>query len=302
MSCDGRVVKALDSKSNGIFPRVIWNGESIIEGAAEALSLLKHRHGKKVCLVTNNSTKSPLDYLNKCEKLGIHILNEEEIVSSSTVAAYYLKHKLHVRNKVYVIGGPGLGKELDKIGIQHVGIGADHFEDYHSEERIFDVNLEKDVTEIFVVSAVIVGFDPHISYAKILKASSYLKNKDCLFVATNEDSCFPSTNPLLILPGAGSVLASVKVASGREPIVIGKPHRPILTYLKEKLGLDPSKTLMTGDTLATDIAFAKRHGLASMLVLSGNTTLEDVKNARTELSPDYYANSLKTLCELEGEI
>ncbi|OUC46747.1 HAD hydrolase, family IIA [Trichinella nativa] len=189
--------------------------------------------GKKVCLVTNNSTKSPLDYLNKCEKLGIHILNEEEIVSSSTVAAYYLKHKLHVRNKVYVIGGPGLGKELDKIGIQHVGIGADHFEDYHR---------------------------------------------------------------------AGSVLASVKVASGREPIVIGKPHRPILTYLKEKLGLDPSKTLMTGDTLATDIAFAKRHGLASMLVLSGNTTLEDVKNARTELSPDYYANSLKTLCELEGEI
>ncbi|KAL1233830.1 Phosphoglycolate phosphatase [Trichinella pseudospiralis] len=275
---------------------VIWNGESIIDGAAEALSLLKYRHGKNVCLVTNNSTKSPLDYLNKCKKLGINILNEEEIVSSSTVAAYYLKHKLHVRNKVYVIGGPGIGKELDKIGIQHLGIGADHFEDYHSEERIFDVNLEKDV------SAVVVGFDPHISYAKIMKASSYLKNKDCLFVATNEDSYFPSTNPLLVLPGAGSILASVKVASSREPIVIGKPHRPILTYLKEKLGLDPSKTLMTGDTLATDIAFAKRHGLASMLVLSGNTTLEDVKNAPTELSPDFYVNSLKTLCELEGEI
>ncbi|KRY76151.1 Phosphoglycolate phosphatase [Trichinella pseudospiralis] len=170
MSCDGRVVKALDSKSNGIFPRVIWNGESIIDGAAEALSLLKYRH---------------VQYL--------HI--SEEIVSSSTVAAYYLKHKLHVRNKVYVIGGPGIGKELDKIGIQHLGIGADHFEDYHSEERIFDVNLEKDV------SAVVVGFDPHISYAKIMKASSYLKNKDCLFVATNEDSYFPSTNPLLVLPG-----------------------------------------------------------------------------------------------------
>ncbi len=59
--------------------------------------------GKRLVFVTNNSTKSREDYLAKFRNYGITVA-KEEIVSSSSAMAHYLKNELHFNKKAYIIG------------------------------------------------------------------------------------------------------------------------------------------------------------------------------------------------------
>jgi arabinose operon protein AraL len=53
----------------------------------------------------------------------------------------------------------------------------------------------------------------------------------------------------------------------------------------EVLGLPPEKCAMVGDRLETDIRMAKENGLTAILVLTGVTRPEDLKDS--PFQPDY---------------
>lgn len=84
----------------------------------------------------------------------------------------------------------GITKELDYVGIPHIGVGPDPV--LNSPYEAFEMDPE--------VGAVIVGFDEHFSYRKMMKAASYLKDKAVHFIATNTDERFP-TSGSLVIPG-----------------------------------------------------------------------------------------------------
>ncbi|XP_037070392.1 glycerol-3-phosphate phosphatase-like [Pollicipes pollicipes] len=248
---------------------VLWHGANVIKDAEAVVNKLQQL-GKKVFLVTNNSTKTQNEYVSKCAKLGFQC-SQSQVVSTSFLTVQYLK-SLHFDKKVYLVGSTGLSRELDAAGIRHIGLGPDVMEGNVFDGRLDHIRLDPEV------GAVVVGFDSHISFNKILKASSYLKNPDVLFVATNRDERFPMEH--LICPGTGTMVASVCVASGREPVVMGKPSQQVFEALRQQHGLDPARTLMVGDNCKTDITMGNLCGLRTMAVLTGVTTAAELQRLR----------------------
>lgn len=292
--------------------------------------------GKRTFYVTNNSTKTREELVKKCKCLNFKA-SEEEILCTSHMAADYLKN-LGFKGKVYVIGKTGeinnclvlkkkknwkkkkiltgITKELEKAGISYYGTGPDVYQD----SVLFDVDSE--------VKAVIVGYDEHFSYPKMIKAATYLNNPDVHFIATNTDERFP-TGEKIIVPGkkirwklnnffffkvtsldhqiffyigTGSIVRCIETCAERKAIVMGKPEPHVSQVIKNKYNVDPSKTLMIGDRANTDILLGTRCGFKTLLVLSGITTLDEIEKWKKssakedkDLIPDYYIDTLGEL-------
>lgn len=73
-----------------------------------------------------------------------------------------------------------------------------------------------------------------MTYTKLSKAFYYLNTRpdSVKFIATNEDSTYPTSDGLL--PGAGSISAPLRYALGRDPIAVGKPNSTMLDCIKAK--------------------------------------------------------------------
>lgn len=284
---------------------VLWRGSEGIKGVPETLAHLR-KLGKRILFLSNNSTKSRAEYQTKFAEFGIDAA-EEEIFNSGYATAMYLKQNNFTKT-AYVIGEEGLATELTKAGITCRGV-KEHAFLPEKMQRVVDA-LEVDPN----IGAVVVGFDSMLTYAKIAFANFQLgNNPECLFIATNIDSTFPSQKGLI--PGGGANVEMLKYASGKTPIVMGKPEPIALELIKESFHIDPKRTVMVGDRLDTDIAFGLRGGLQTLLVFTGVTQPKDLgllngevhstlteatpkAEHKTEFTPEYCIDSLGDMIDM----
>ncbi|KAG7481173.1 hypothetical protein MATL_G00063820 [Megalops atlanticus] len=268
----------LDTKHCVLFDcdGVIWNGEKAVVGAPEVVSLLKKR-GKNVFFVTNNCTRPRESYVQKFSRLGFKGVGQNEILSSAYCSALYLRDVAKVQGKVFVIGGDGMYKELRQAGIPFVGGESDA-----AGVTISDCPLDSDI------KAVLVGYDDKLNFMKLAKACCYLRNPECLFLATDTDPWHPLREGRVI-PGSGSLTAALETATDRKATVIGKPSRFMFECIASQFAVDPARSLMVGDRLKTDVLFGASCGVDTVLTLTGVSTLEEAQSYRDSHAPEEQA-------------
>jgi ribonucleotide monophosphatase NagD (HAD superfamily) len=118
--------------------------------------------------------------------------------------------------------------------------------------------------------------------------------KDCQFIATNKDECFPFNHKML--PDTGSFLQILITATGKQPINVGKPETFLLDYIVEKYKLDRNRMCMIGDRLDTDVLMGLNGKLKTVVVFTGVTTEEDLK--KSSILPHYVISSLEEAYKL----
>ena len=273
---------------------VLWLGNEEISQSIDALKVLKFS-GKSIVFVTNNSAKTKLNIQDKLKSLG-YDASIKDIVTSSSVTAEYLKSMLKdsgVQNtpiKVFMIGNPALEEELTAVGFEVLKVTEGESPEIDEDEfsKLSQIVANK-------VEAVVVGIDYAFNYRKLAMGSMYL-GRGALFVATNPDAANKVSSGAL-LPEPGALIAALESVSGKVATICGKPSDIIVKHVLDLLKCDPSRVMMVGDRLDTDIAFANKAGVSSCLVLSGCTSEEEVKeqikNPTDEnKTPDFIANDL----------
>lgn len=261
----GKNADALKDKRLFLFDMdgTIYCGENLFDGVIDLLSIMRDK-GVFYAFITNNSSKSLIDYVAKVKRLGIVDVTEESFFSSAQATVMVLKQRF----------GDGL-------------IYAQGTRSFISELTSGGINLTTQYTTKAV--AVVVGFDTELTGEKLATTSKMLcLNKDIPFYATNPDLCCPTE--FGAVPDCGSMCIGLKNATGRTPIYIGKPQPTMIDVVVEKFGVTKEQTVVVGDRLYTDIASGVNAGVDTVLVLSGESTVEDLK--ASTVKPTYVFKSV----------
>lgn len=253
---------------------VLYRGTDPLPGVSELLAAIERR-GAGYVLATNNSMASPEQYTERLGVMGIDV-PANKIQTSGTATRDYLRGQLPEGAAVYVVGMPGLKEQIHDIGGFAVAEPAEG---------------------VANTAAVVCGLDQTFTYDK-LKAAFFAIRAGAVFIATNIDSSLPTETGFI--PGAGTIVAAIRTATGVTPTVIGKPSPEVLIQAALDLGASPAESVMIGDRLDTDILAGNRARMLTAMVLTGVSSREEI--ADSEATPDIVVPGLPALMALlEGE-
>ena len=140
--------------------------------------------------------------------------------------------------------------------------------------------------------AVVSGYGPDVRWRDIMRVSTLVRD-GLPYVASNTDMTIPT--PYGLAPGHGVLVRTISGFAGVEPVVAGKPEKPLMEETVRRVGGD--RPIMVGDRLDTDIEGAHAIDVPSLLVLTGVSWLEDLVAATPELRPTYISPTLEGLFE-----
>ena len=223
---------------------VIYHGNHLLPGVREFVDWL-YRENKQFLFLTNASSRSPRELQQKLGRLGLDI-SEDHFYTSALATAKFLQ-KQAPGCSAYVIGDHGLYNALYDAGI-----------------TINDVDPD------FVV----VGETTDYCYDHILKAMNLIE-RGARLIATNSDITGPIENG--IAPACRAFVAPIEATTGKQAYYIGKPNPLMMRTGLHLLGVHSSEAAMIGDRMDTDVIAGIESGLDTVLVLSGVSTRETVK-------------------------
>jgi glycerol 3-phosphatase-2 len=217
---------------------VVYLGPKPVPGVPNAINDL-HARGVRLWFVTNNAARTPTAVTEQLRGFGIDCA-ERDVVTSAQAGARELVDRFGVGARVLRVGGDGLRLALAEAGLVEV---------YGADDRPV---------------AVIQGLDPSLSWELITEAALAIQ-RGAAWIATNTDLTRPTERGLE--PGNGAAVAAVRAAVEADPVVAGKPYRPLMAETIRRL--EANRPIFVGDRIDTDIAGAGNVDMDSMLVLTG---------------------------------
>lgn len=255
----------------------VYLGNAALPNAPESIAALR-KMGKRTLFVSNKPLEPRASYAQKLTRLGIPTPEEDVITSTFVLGRYLVQH--HPALACYVVGEEKTRQELASYGVKVLGelAGQD----------------AQDVMDPAGIQAVIVAFDRTLDYRKLNTAYQALR-KGALFLATNGDKTCPM--PGGDIPDAGATLAALEHITGRKPdLLAGKPSTLILEMAVQWMGLPPSRCMMVGDRLETDMRMGREAGMFTAVTLTGVTQRDDL--ALMPNPPDYVIDNLGDLLRM----
>jgi 4-nitrophenyl phosphatase/NagD protein len=224
----------------------LYLGDELIEGVPDFLTRLETA-GIRRFFLSNNSSRSVEQYVEKLLGMSIHATSEDVLLSTHDLLAWLDSNGV---TQSYLVGTRGMRDMLEDAGVS---------------------------TDSTKPQYVVLGYDTEITYEKLSTASVHLHN-GIPMVASHPDTVCPS--PDGGLPDTGAYMELFEATTGVRPDhVCGKPNAGMILHKVEELGLRPEQCAMIGDRLYTDMEMAERAGVHGILVLSGEATKEDLEDA-----------------------
>ncbi len=240
----------------------IYLGGRVFDFAVRFIENLR-KSGRRVLFFTNNASHTDEFYMEKLTRLGFSPTREEIMTSGDVTAEFLLRHR--AGKSVYLVGTDELVENFRSRGIPLAdGTG-----------KTCDV--------------VVTSFDTSLTYEKLDNACRMVRN-GAEYLSTHPDFNCPTEDGFI--PDSGAIAAFVTASTGKVPTYFGKPYAETVQMIEEATGVAREDMCIFGDRLYTDIALGKKHGVTSVLVLSGETTKADVNAADECDRPDFVFPSL----------
>ena len=242
-------------------------GNTLYEGSRELIDYIDSIGGKAY-YITNNSTKSNADYVDKFrDAFGLET-TENLFITSGYMTTRFLKE--NYSNKcIYVLGTASFIAELRKNGL--------HITEEFSED----------------IACVVVAYDSELNYEKLIVASHVLSVLDVPFYGTNPDLCCPID--FGFIPDCGAICEMLTHATGKVPTYLGKPNAEVVRLCQLDRGFSDEETMVIGDRLYTDIACGINAGVDTCVLFTGEATPEDLID--TPYKPTYAFRDVIELLE-----
>lgn len=219
----------------------LYLGNRLFPFTVELLKTIRES-GRGYMFMTNNSSKSVVDYIKKLKKLGIKS-EAEDFITSSQATVHYLKSTCP-DERFYVEGTASLKAEIEGAGL-----------------TVTD--------DIDSVDCIVMGFDTELSFRKLEDVSKILCTREVRYIATHPDLVCPTEYGSV--PDCGAVCEMISHATGKRPLVIGKPEALMPQLAMRQKGVSPETTTVVGDRIYTDVKCGNNAGALSVLVMSGET-------------------------------
>jgi HAD superfamily hydrolase (TIGR01450 family) len=246
----------------------IYLGDELLPGAKRLILKLREL-GKRVVFLSNNPTKDPAMYAEKLGKLGLKTPASEIVNTVVTMTRWLLSN--HPDATVFPISEEPLKNSLSEAGIK----------------------MSENPEEIDIVIA---SYDRTFDYRKLQIAFDAIWFYErAMLVTTNPDRYCPFPGGRGE-PDAAAIVAAIEACTGTKcQVNVGKPEPIMLETMIDLIGLDPKECIVSGDRLYTEIQMAKRAGIPSAVVLTGETTEEDLAREPEENLPDYILQRIDQL-------